>query len=66
MACRVYDGKTVYDVNGNYANITIPAHGTRILVLTNGGAPEYPEENESAVVKTAETVTETEYVWIFP
>ena len=45
----VYDGKTVYDVNGRYANISIPAHGTRILVLTDGGTPEYPEENETAV-----------------
>ena len=39
----VFDGKTSYDVNGNYAKITIPARGTRVLVLTNGEKPEYPE-----------------------
>ena len=40
----VFDGKTVFDLNGNYANISIPAHGTRVLVLTGGDAPEYPDE----------------------
>ncbi len=44
----VYDGTTVYDVNGNYVNINIPAHGTRILVLTNGEAPEYPDGDTSS------------------
>ena len=45
----VYDGKTAYDVNGNYVNIHIPAHGTRVLVLTNGDAPEYPDSADTAV-----------------
>ena len=44
----VYDGTTVYDVNGNYVNINIPAHGTRILVLTNGEVPEYPDGDTSS------------------
>ena len=42
----VFDGKTVYDVNGNYANITIPAYGTRVLLLTDGAKPEYPDAGE--------------------
>ena len=42
----VYDGKTAYDVNNNYVNIHIPAHGTRVLVLTNGEAPVYPDAPE--------------------
>ena len=41
-------GFYVYDVNGNYVNINIPAHGTRILVLTNGEAPEYPDGDTSS------------------
>ena len=51
----VYDGKTAYDVNNNYADIHIPAHGTRVFVLTNGDAPEYPD----SVSGTAQ-VTNTE------
>ena len=42
----VFDGKTVFDVNGCYANINIPAHGTRVLVLTGGEAPEYPDNGK--------------------
>ena len=55
----VYDGKTAYDVNNGYVNIHIPAHGTRILVLTDGGAPEYPDEiteTEPVVSTQNETV----------
>ncbi len=35
----VFNNNKSFDVNGNYANIDIPAYGTRILVLTNGEAP---------------------------
>ncbi|MBQ3886441.1 MAG: DUF1653 domain-containing protein [Clostridia bacterium] len=41
----VYDGKTVYDVQNNYVNINIPAYGTRVLVLTDGEAPAYPDDD---------------------
>ncbi len=54
----VFDGRTVYDVSGNYANITIPAYGTRVLVLTNGEKPEYPDgdviDAASAEIPSAE------------
>ena len=52
----VFDGRTSFDVNGNYANITIPAYGTRVLVQTNGEAPEYPDGTE--YVEYAQTTGE--------
>ena len=51
----VYDGSTVYDVNNNYVNIQIPPHGTRILVLTNGEAPEALETPDTTTVTKSET-----------
>ncbi len=48
----VYDGKTVFDVNGCHTKINIPAHGTRVLVLTGGDAPEYPENTHAEVPQT--------------
>ena len=50
----VFDGKTVYDVNGNHAEITIPANGTRVLVLTDGGKPEYPDGDEISADEPAD------------
>ena len=45
----VFDGKTSYDVSGHHATISIPAHGTRVLVLTNGDKPEYPDTDVTEV-----------------
>ena len=44
----VFDGCSVFDVKDSSANISIPAHGTRVLVLTDGGKPEYPDGTEAA------------------
>lgn len=49
-----------FDVNNNYANIDIPAHGTRVLVLTDGTAPVV-DLGEGEMTDTR-TVTEQETV----
>ncbi len=64
---KLYDVMNDYqsfDVNGNYANINIPPHGTRVLVLTNG---ERPQElisggltDETPVKESTAPVPETE------
>ena len=36
----VFNNNESFDINGNFANINIPAYGTRVLVLTNGEAPK--------------------------
>ena len=51
----VFDGKTVYSVSNNHAEITIPARGTRVLVLTDGSVPQYPE----GVAVLSESVSES-------
>lgn len=61
----VFNNNKSFDVNGNFANIDIPAYGTRVLVLTNGEAPSLNFESDStaktqktpAEEKTAETPT---------
>lgn len=54
----VFDGKTVYDVNNSHVHIDIPAHGTRVLVLTNGEKPELPCTCQKESSKTEETAQE--------
>ena len=54
----VFDGRTVYDVKGGHAEISIPARGTRVLVLTDGEAPEYPEGDETSPAEATNEVPE--------
>lgn len=58
----VMNGNQRFDVSNNYANIDIPAHGTRVLVLTNGTAPVVDLGEESIPAPTAETAKTSEAV----
>ena len=55
----VMNGYTSYDVHGNRVHIDIPAHGTMVLVLTDGGRPQpLINSSDTSVEKSAETQPE--------
>ena len=49
----VMNGYKAYDVNWNKAHIEIPAHGTMVLVLTNGERPQSLINSTESVIETA-------------
>ncbi len=55
------DYKT-FDVNNGYANINIPAHGTRVLVLTDGNRPQELISSGLTETKTVSQPTSPEPV----
>ena len=55
----VMNGYKAYDINGNRVHIEIPAHGTMVLVLTNGEKPQpLINSNDTTVEQPAETQPE--------
>ncbi len=46
----VFDGTSVFDVQNSYAAVPLPAHSTRVLVLTGGEAPKYPDAGREIAV----------------
>ncbi len=62
--CKLYDvmdNCKEYSVDNNYVNIDIPAHGTRVLYLSNGEKPDcsIPESKEAPAANAATAAAET-------